>query len=252
MGNATRTAAMTGAPADGATQGQPGTSQAGLGRPERRKNIDRSNTTRRQILEATITCLDKWGYGAVTNIKVADEAGVSRGAMMHHFPTRQALIVATLRYAYDRLCEYRQGELEKFPPGLERFRQIIELAFTTARQREGIACNEIRTGSRSDPEIREAVTPLMSHISEDYARMVSRVGREAGLKPTREFHGLTGTVAMSTRGLSVNTFTYPSPQTAENVLWMLSAMREDLIARQLGEAFAKRPAPLPETRSAKR
>lgn len=210
-------------------------------RPERRKNVDRSAATRRQILEATIQCLDQWGYGAVTNIKVADAAGVSRGAMMHHFPTRQALIVATVEFAYASQSVFRAAELAKLASGLDRFRRIMDLSFATQRMPEGMALNEIRIGSRSDPEIREAVTPMMSTISEDYVRMIAEVAKEAGLRPDRELRGLIGTVAMATRALAINTFTYPSSRVAENVLWTLECLREDLIARELGTEHARRP-----------
>jgi AcrR family transcriptional regulator len=218
----------------------------GHGPRERRKNVERSAATRKQILEATVQCLNTSGYGAVTNIRVADLAGVSRGAMMHHFPTRQALIIATIEYAYENLNQYRAEEVAKVPAGLDRYRSIMDLSFITQRMPAGMALNEIRIGSRSDPEIRDAVTPMMSSISEDYVRMVSRIAREAGLKPTRELHGLTGTVAMATRALAINTFTYPSPRVGENVSWTLQTMREDLIARQLGKEKAKYPPPLPE------
>jgi AcrR family transcriptional regulator len=218
---------------------------------ERRPNAERSAATRRLILDATITCLNDWGYGGVTNIKVADAAGVSRGAMMHHFPTRQALIIATIEHAHDRLNEFRAAEMEQTPPGLPRFRAILDQSLVTQRMPEGTALNEIRIGSRSDKEIRDAVTPMMSAISEDYVRMVSRIARDAGLKSNRELHGLTGTVAMATRALAINTFTYPSVGVRDNVLWTLQMMREDLIARQLGEKFAERPAPLPELPRAK-
>jgi AcrR family transcriptional regulator len=221
-------------------------------RVERRRNADRSAATRKQILEATIHCLDACGYGAVTNIRVADEAGVSRGAMMHHFPTRQALIVATVEYAYGKLSSYRNAELEKLEPGLPRFRAIIDLATATHQMPEGVACSEIRTGSRSDPEIRAAVTPIMSHISDDYGRLVGRVAREAGLVSNRELQGLTATTVMATRALSINTFTYPREQVLENVLWTLKSMREDIIARQLGERVAKRPEPPAGSRLAPR
>lgn len=208
---------------------------------ERRKNVDRSAATRRQILEATIRCLDQWGYGAVTNIRVADAASVSRGAMMHHFPTRQALIVATIELSYANQSVFRATELAEVPPGLERFRRIMDLSYTTQRMPEGMALNEIRIGSRSDPEIRKAVTPMMSAISEDYVRMISEVAKEAGLKSNREMRGLIGTVAMASRALAINTFTYPSSKVAENVLWTLQCMREDLIARELGAEHARRP-----------
>jgi AcrR family transcriptional regulator len=210
-------------------------------RRDRRKNAERSAATRKQFLEATVQCLDASGYGAVTNIRVADLAGVSRGAMMHHFPTRQALIIATVEYAYETLNQYRAIEVAKSPPGLDRYRLIMDLSLVTQRIPEGMALNEIRIGSRSD-----AVTPMMSAISEDYVRMVSRIAREAGLKATRELHGLTGTVAMATRALAINTFTYPSPRVGDNVSWTLQTMREDLIARQLGKDKAQYPPPLPE------
>jgi AcrR family transcriptional regulator len=227
---------------------QPGRGAAQKPAPkhERRPNAERSAATRRLILDATITCLNDWGYGGVTNIKVADAAGVSRGAMMHHFPTRQALIIATIEHAHDRLNEFRAAEMEQTPPGLPRFRAILDQSLVTQRMPEGTALNEIRIGSRSDKEIRDAVTPMMSAISEDYVRMVSRIARDAGLKSNRELHGLTGTVAMATRALAINTFTYPSVGVRDNVLWTLQMMREDLIARQLGEKFAERPAPLPD------
>ena len=215
-------------------------------RRDRRKNAERSAATRKQILEATVQCLDASGYGAVTNIRVADLAGVSRGAMMHHFPTRQALIIATVEYAYETLNQYRAIEAAKSPPGLDRYRLIMNLSLVTQRMPEGMALNEIRIGSRSDLEIRDGVTPMMSAISEDYVRMVSRIAREAGLKATRELHGLTGTVAMAMRALAINTFTYPSPRVGDNVSWTLQTMREDLIARQLGKDKAQYPPPLPE------
>ena len=215
-------------------------------RRDRRKNAERSAATRKQILEATVRCLDASGYGAVTNIRVADLAGVSRGAMMHHFPTRQALIIATVEYAYETLNQCRAIEAATSPPGLDRYRLIMNLSLVAQRMPEGMALNEIRIGSRSDLEIRDGVTPMMSAISEDYVRMVSRIAREAGLKATRELHGLTGTVAMATRALAINTFTYPSPRVGDNVSWTLQTMREDLIARQLGKDKAQYPPPLPE------
>jgi AcrR family transcriptional regulator len=220
-------------------------------RSERRKNADRSASTRRLILEATVRCLNAWGYGAVTNIKVADEAGVSRGAMMHHFPTRQALIVATVEHAHERLSEFRRAELAKVAAGLPRFRAIVDMSLVTQRMPEGVACNEVRFGSRSDPDIRAAVTPTVSFISDEYGRLVVHIAREAGLTPNRELQALTATMAMAARSLAISTFTYPRSTIEDSVVWMIRNIREDIIARQLGEAAAQRPAPLPDTRKPK-
>jgi AcrR family transcriptional regulator len=182
----------------------------------------------------------------VTNIRVAEEAGVSRGAMMHHFPTQQDLLVATIEYAYGKLSEYRREALSKLEPGLPRYRALIDLAWETAQMPEGVACNEARHGSRSDPEIRAAVTPIMTRLSDDYGRLHMRLAREAGLEANAEVQGLTATTAMTMRSLAVNTFTYPRSQLVENVLFTLKSVREDIIARQLGQHVAERPE-MPET-----
>ena len=216
---------------------------------ERRSNVDRSATTRRQIFEATVRCLTSGGYGAVTNIRVAEEAGVSRGAMMHHFPTQQELLVATIEYAYKKLSDYRMDVLLKLDPGLPRYRALIDLAWTTAQMPEGIACNEVRHGSRSNPEIRVAVTPIMTRLSDDYGRLHMRLAREAGLEANEEVQGLTAMTALTMRSLAVNTFTYPRSQMVENVLLSLKGAREDIIARQLGEHVAQRPKLQPAKRS---
>ena len=77
-------------------------------------------------------------------------------------------------------------------------------------------------------------------------QQVGRLAREAGLIANREVQGLTSATAMAMRAIAINTFTYPRGQILENVTWVLTSMREDIIARQLGEAAAQRPAPLIE------
>lgn len=60
----------------------------------------RSRETRRTLLAAALTVLTKEGLRGTTVSAVAAEAGVSRGAAQHHFPTRDALIEATVTQFY--------------------------------------------------------------------------------------------------------------------------------------------------------
>ena len=52
--------------------------------------------TRARLIDATVRCLVKHGYANTTTPKVAEEAGLSRGAMMHHFENGTALIKAAI------------------------------------------------------------------------------------------------------------------------------------------------------------
>jgi AcrR family transcriptional regulator len=64
----------------------------------RRTQAERSETTRKQLLEAAAKLIRQNGFGGLRTIEVANLAGVSRGALLHHFPSKHALVVAVLNY----------------------------------------------------------------------------------------------------------------------------------------------------------
>ena len=64
----------------------------------RRTQAERSETTRKQLLEAAAKLIRQKGFGGLRTIEVAAVAGVSRGALLHHFPNKHALVVGVLTY----------------------------------------------------------------------------------------------------------------------------------------------------------
>src|SRR5947209_7563416 len=71
--------------------------------------VEKSLMMRASILEATLQCLVDLGYAQTTTEKIAKQAGVSRGAMTHHFKSREAVFVAAAEYIVDK----RAHEYEK-------------------------------------------------------------------------------------------------------------------------------------------
>ena len=59
-------------------------------------------------MEVTIDCLTELGWAGTTTTEVSQRAGVSRGAQLHHFPSKQDLVVA----AVEHLTERRREELD--------------------------------------------------------------------------------------------------------------------------------------------
>ncbi|MDT5024109.1 MAG: hypothetical protein QOE61_535, partial [Micromonosporaceae bacterium] len=53
----------------------------------RRTQEQRSAEMRVRLLDATIECLVEYGYAGTTTPRVAEKAGVTRGAQVHHFPS---------------------------------------------------------------------------------------------------------------------------------------------------------------------
>jgi AcrR family transcriptional regulator len=71
---------------------------------------ERSATTRARLMDATLECLVEVGWAGTSTTEVVRRAGVSRGAQVHHFPTKDDLVLATVEHLMARrLDEYREA-----------------------------------------------------------------------------------------------------------------------------------------------
>jgi len=66
----------------------------------RRTQEERTEETRTRLLEAALKVMRRRSYAGFRTAEVAAVAGVSRGAQLYHFPTKDALVVATIEYAF--------------------------------------------------------------------------------------------------------------------------------------------------------
>lgn len=67
---------------------------------------ERSETTRKHILEAAIACFAEQGYAGTSTATIAKRAGVSQGIIFHHFATKDGLFSAVVRDGIDDLKSY--------------------------------------------------------------------------------------------------------------------------------------------------
>jgi len=71
----------------------------------RRTQAERSEGTRKLILDATVRIMVRKGAAGLRTGEVVAEAGVSVGAQLHHFPTKRELILAAFDYVNERSVE---------------------------------------------------------------------------------------------------------------------------------------------------
>ncbi len=80
-----------------------GTAEPGL-------QAQKSAATRARLIDATIRCIIRYGYARTTTPRVAEEAGLSRGAMLHHFENGGALMQAAIAELHEkRLRAFRRS-----------------------------------------------------------------------------------------------------------------------------------------------
>src|SRR6516225_783087 len=78
---------------------------------------ERSAETRRRLMDATVACLYERGYAGTTTVEIAARAGVSRGAQLHHFPTKNELVVSALEFVFDLRAEEVRTLSTELPAG---------------------------------------------------------------------------------------------------------------------------------------
>jgi AcrR family transcriptional regulator len=92
----------------------------------RRTQTERSDETRRRVLDAAIEVLKQRGYAGFRIAEVANVAGVSRGAQSHHFPAKDALLLEALDHIYSRAKERALDRIDRLRAGSNIVGSIIE------------------------------------------------------------------------------------------------------------------------------
>src|SRR3954452_5826044 len=93
----------------------------------RRSQAQRSATTREALLDATVACLIEDGYANTTTSRVGEPAGVSRGAHLHHFQTRRALVARGIRHRWWGRGRELHAAVDQWPDAEGRVAAALDL-----------------------------------------------------------------------------------------------------------------------------
>lgn len=120
---------------------------------------ERAIRTQAAILDAAVQVLAEEGYSAATTVRVQRRAGVTRGGLLHHFPSREELLVAAVHHlAAARLDEQLVDLSLPETPG-ERIDAAVAAMWEANRQPAFAASLELWLAARHDEVLRLALLP---------------------------------------------------------------------------------------------
>ncbi len=141
---------------------------------------------RARLMDATVECLVERGFGGTSTTLISERAGVSRGAQLHHFPNKNALVVA----AVEHLTAVRGAELAAAAakvPAAHRTRDVLRMLGDHFASPVFIAALELWVAARSDPDLLNAVEPLERTVGRETHRMtVDLLGADESRPGVRE------------------------------------------------------------------
>lgn len=194
----------------------------------RRTQQERRAQTRGKVLEATIACLLDGGYHATTTRRVAELAGVSAGAMTHHFPHRVDLVGAAIEHLADQRIQALAAQAETLPARRpERTRAALDLLWRDFSSTLFTIFVKLWVAAADDPELHARLVPMERKMTRQIA---SALPTFMGDDPAPEDFNDRATLALAAmRGLALSMSYEPGRRGRRDPWPSVRAQLEDLL-----------------------
>ena len=197
-------------------------------RRPRRTQEERSAETRGRLLDATIASLVELGYARTSAQVVARRAGVSRGAQLHHYPTRIELFTAAIEHLLTRQLEEMREAMSKIR-GKDRLPRVLDMLWEGFSGPLFQASGEVWIAARTDHELMRSLRPMEHRLNQQISAFWHEFFDETGIPSSRLHVALQLTVAML-RGLALEQQIRPDERRRKALLRDWVRVTERLLA----------------------
>ena len=144
----------------------------------------KSAGTRNVIVESAIACFVELGYARTTTTAIAEKAGLSRGAMLHHFPSKIDIVRAAVEHLHSkRLTAFRRAMTRTSSAGADRVVLGVQAFWDHVRHPMFVAFFELSVAARTDTQLSAILKPTQEAIEREWLQAAR------GLFPQREGRG---------------------------------------------------------------
>ncbi len=123
--------------------------------------------TRQAVIDATIECLVQEGYATLTTRRVADRAGIAQSTVMHHFETREALLVEAVIQVALRLADQALHRIDFAALRTPEHREaVLDEAWLEFTSPQALAAAQLWAAVWNEPELSPVLRELEQRLSE--------------------------------------------------------------------------------------
>jgi AcrR family transcriptional regulator len=130
----------------------------------------KSAQTRLQVVEAAIACLVELGYTRTTTTVIADRAGLSRGAMLHHFPSKDDIVRATVEHLNGMRLKAFRKTIAGLPDDDTRVRRALQAYLEHVRHPLYVAFLDLWVAARTDAELAATLAPAQQAFEREWRK----------------------------------------------------------------------------------
>lgn len=194
----------------------------------RRTQEERSAATQARLLDAAVACLVELGYGGTTTTVVAERAGVSRGAQLHHFATRAELVGAAVQHVFAGLTEDFRAGFARVAATRDRVRGAIELLWSVYLEPRHLAALDLYLAARTDAELRAILAPISARHRDNVLALARAYFPEAAAARPR-FDAVLDLILESMLGMVLTRSLHGARPAEAAVLAEIERLARDLV-----------------------
>jgi len=209
------------------------------GRPVRQSQELRSSQTRALLCNTAVDLLAEVGYERLTTSLIAQRAAVSKGALAHHYPTKDDLLVAAFKFLLERWQARREDFVKRHGNDATMEDLLRYLWRDIFGRTDYIASLEMMLAAQHHPELRTRLQVVLGTWTVVRDRMLLQV-LPLDL-PTEELSAFLQLNFSVLRGMALFRILENDDQ-IEDMLHMWIAMTSNFLAKR-----AKRRNPAPNT-----
>lgn len=181
------------------------------------RQAQKSASTRKLIVEAALQCLIKYGYGQTTTPRIADEAGLSRGAMMHHFSNRNRVIQAAIEHLHTKRLHAFRRAISALPEGKPHLHDALTAYWRHATHPLFVAFHELAVASRTDKDLEKILRPAQQAFYREWYNLAVDLFPE-WQTDRKSFDLALNMVQVTLDGLAISRLSTPVNEQAETEL----------------------------------
>ena len=190
---------------------------------QRRTQAERSASTQQRLLDATVACIVDLGLKETSTTEVCRRAGLSRGAQLHHYPTRAELVAAAVEHLVARRHDEFRAAYARMLDGPTSVRAAIDALWKIYSGPTLHAWQELTVAARTDAELRRlmaAVNQRFFALAQD--TLASLMGPAARTDP--ELAAATRLTLAVLDGLALNQVLEEDERVTRGVLALLEQL----------------------------
>jgi AcrR family transcriptional regulator len=209
----------------------------------RRPQHERSAETVARLLEATVDLLHDRGLARLSTSEIAESAGVSRGALTHHFDSKEAIIAGAVSRQL-RACTaalHNQAEAMRSSGGSSD--ELVDYIWNMMNDRLFYVTMEYLPEARHNPDFRRRILPVVKDFHEGLNAVWAELAEKAGVDVDRALVLMNATMCMM-RGMIAQTTVKDDPAYFANLLeFWKGQVRREFRSPEAATPRARMPVP---------